>query len=147
MIAALLISLVLGVLLLAVVSGGANTAKNKARPKHRPTGAKFNPKTVQSRWSVIQSLMTQGGNGLRQAIMEADKLLDYVLQGQGYQGETMAERMRSANRQFTRRNDVWAAHKLRNALAHEVGFDLVPSQVKQSINAFERAIKDLGGGL
>jgi len=145
-IAALLISLVLGVLLLAVVSGGANSAKQKARPKGKPT-AKFSTKTVQSRWSVIQSLMTQGGNGLRQAIMEADKLLDYVLQGQGYQGETMAERMRSANRQFTRRNDVWAAHKLRNALAHEVGFDLVPSQVKQSINAFERAIKDLGGGL
>ena len=146
MIAALLISLVLGILLLAVVSGGANTAKQKSRPKGKPA-VKFNPKTVQSRWSVIMSLMTQGGNGLRQAIMEADKLLDYVLQGQGYSGETMAERMRSASRQFTRRNDVWAAHKLRNALAHEVGFDLVPSQVKQSITAYERAIKDLGGGL
>ena len=79
--------------------------------------------------------------------MEADKLLDYVLQGRGYRGDTMAERMRSANRQFSRRNEVWAAHKLRNALAHEVGFDLVPSQVKQSIKAYERAIKDLDGGL
>lgn len=146
MIAALIISLVLGVLLLAVVSGGANTAKSKSKPTGKPI-VRFNPKTVQSRWSVIQGLMTQGGNGLRQAVMEADKLLDYVLQGKGYRGDTMAERMRSANRQFTRRNDVWAAHKLRNALAHEVGFDLVPSQVKQSINAFERAIKDLDGGL
>ena len=146
MIAALIICLVLGFLLLAVVSSGANTAKSKAKPKGKPA-VRFNPKTVQSRWSVITSLMTQGGNGLRQAVMEADKLLDYVLQGQGYQGDTMAERMRSANRQFTRRNEVWAAHKLRNALAHEVGFDLVPSQVKQSIKAYERAIKDLGGGL
>jgi hypothetical protein len=144
-IAALLISLVLGVLLLAVVSSGSKTAKTKSRPG-KPS-VRLNTKTVQNRWSTIQSLTTQGGNGLRQAVMEADKLLDYVLQGKGYRGDTMGERMRSANLQFSRRNDVWAAHKLRNALAHEVGFDLVPSQVKQSISAFERAIKDLDGGL
>lgn len=145
MLAALVIGLVFGLLLLAVVSSGANTAKSKS--KYAKPTAKFNASTVKSRWSIIQSLMSQGGNGLRQAVMEADKLLDYVLQGKGYRGDTMGERMRSANSQFSRRNDVWAAHKLRNALAHEVDFDLVPSQVKQSIAAFERAIKDLGGGL
>jgi hypothetical protein len=144
-IAALIISLVLGLLLLAVVSSGSQTAKAKTR--HGKSSVRFNPKTVQSRWSIVQTMTSQGGNGLRQAIMEADKLLDYVLQGKGYRGDTMAERMRSANRQFTRRNDVWAAHKLRNALAHEVDFDLVPSQVKQSIKSYERAIKDLDGGL
>ena len=145
MIAALVISLVFGLLLLAVVSNGSNAAKSKSK-RAKPT-AKFNPATVKSRWTIIQDLTRQGGNGLRQAILEADKLLDYVLQGKGYRGDTMGERMRSANSQFSRRNDVWAAHKLRNALAHEVDFDLVPSQVKQSIAAFERAIKDLGGGL
>lgn len=145
MVAILVISLVFGLLLLAVVSSGANTAKS--RSKSGKPSIKFNPKTVQSRWSIVQTMTSQGGNGLRQAVMEADKLLDYVLQGKGYRGDTMAERMRSANRNFSRRNDVWAAHKLRNALAHEVGFDLVPSQVKQAITAFERAIKDLDGGL
>ena len=145
MIAALLISLVLGLLLLAVVSGGAKPSKGKTG-QGKPT-IRFSAKTVQSRWSIVQTMTSQGGNGLRQAIMEADKLLDYVLQGKGYRGDTMAERMKSANREFSRRNDVWAAHKLRNALAHEVDFDLVPSQVKQSVKAFERAIKDLDGGL
>lgn len=143
--AALVISLVFGLLLLAVVSSGSQASKPKSR--YGKPSVRFNPKTVQSRWSIVQTMTSQGGNGLRQAIMEADKLLDYVLQGKGYRGETMAERMRSANREFRRRNDVWAAHKLRNALAHEVDFDLVPSQVKQSIAAFERAIKDLDGGL
>ncbi len=144
-IAALLIALVFGFLLLAVVSGGSQSARKKSG-QGKPT-TRLNVKTVQNRWSIVQTMTTQGGNGLRQAIMEADKLLDYVLQGKGYRGETMAERMRSANREFSRRNDVWAAHKLRNALVHEVDFDLVPSQVKQSIAAFERAIKDLDGGL
>ena len=144
-IAGLLIALVFGFLLLAVVSGGSQSSKRKTG-QGKPT-TRLNTKTVQNRWSIVQTMTTQGGNGLRQAIMEADKLLDYVLQGKGYRGDTMAERMRSANREFSRRNDVWAAHKLRNALAHEVDFDLVPSQVKQSIKAFERAIKDLDGGL
>lgn len=141
----LIIALVFGFLLLAVVSGGSKKSSSKTG-KGKPT-IRLNTKTVQSRWSIVQTMSTQGGNGLRQAIMEADKLLDYVLKGKGYAGETMADRMRSANRDFSRRNDVWAAHKLRNALAHEVDFDLVPSQVKQSIKAFERAIKDLDGGL
>lgn len=145
MIAVLLISLVMGLLLLAVVSGGSKKPAVKTG-KGKPT-TRLNTKTVQNRWSIVQTMTSQGGNGLRQAIMEADKLLDYVLQGKGYRGETMAERMKSANKEFSRRNDVWAAHKLRNALAHEVDFDLVPSQVKQSIKAFERAIKDLDGGL
>ena len=145
MIAVLVISLVLGLLLLAVVSGGSKSARPKTG-QGKPT-VRLNTKTVQNRWDIVQTMTSQGGTGLRQAIMEADKLLDYVLQGKGYRGETMAERMRSANRMFSRRNDVWAAHKLRNALAHEVDFDLVPSQVKQSIKAFERAIKDLDGGL
>lgn len=144
-IAALLIALVFGFVLLAVMSAGASPSKSKIG-KGKPT-KRLNVKTVQNRWSIVQTMTSQGGNGLRQAIMEADKLLDYVLQGKGYRGDTMAERMRSANREFSRRNDVWAAHKLRNALAHEVDFDLVPSQVKQSIKAFERAIKDLDGGL
>lgn len=143
--AALVIILVVGLLLLAVVSGGSKSSKSKYAPKGPKP--RFNAQTVKKRWSIVQTMTSQGGNGLRQAIMEADKLLDYVLQGKGYRGETMAERMRSANRQFTRRNDVWAAHKLRNALAHEVDFDLVPRQVKQSIAAYERAIKDLDGGL
>lgn len=145
MLAALMIALVLGLLLLAVVSGGARTKKAHARP-HGPK-PRFSTKTVLNRWSVIKELPSQGGNGLRQAILEADKLLDYVLQGQGYRGDTMAERMRSANARFSRRNGVWAAHKLRNAVAHEINFDLVPSQVKSALNDYERAIKDLGGGL
>ena len=144
-VAALVIALVFGFLLLAVISSGSKSA-HKRTGQGKPT-VRLNVKTVQNRWSIVQTMTSQGGNGLRQAIMEADKLLDYVLQGKGYRGDTMAERMRSANREFSRRNDVWAAHKLRNALVHEVDFDLVPSQVKQSIKAYERAIKDLDGGL
>lgn len=145
MLASLVISLVVGLLLLAVVSGGSRTKKMHSRP--RGPKPRFSTATVQKRWSVIKELPAQGGNGLRQAILEADKLLDYVLQGQGYRGDTMAERMRSAGSRFSRRNGVWSAHKLRNAVAHEIEFDLVPSQVKSALADYERAIKDLGGGL
>jgi len=39
---------------------------------------------------------------------------------------------------------VWQAHKLRNHLAHEVGFEITPSHAREAIAAYQRALKDLG---
>lgn len=142
MLAVLLGVLVIGLLLLAVVSGGVKPAKvTKTRRTH------LDPKLVHARWTTILDLSSQGGAGLRQSIMEADKLLDYVLKGKGFAGETMADRLRSAGPKLSRRNAVWSAHKLRNVFAHEVDADVVASQVKDALKNYERAIRDLGGGL
>jgi hypothetical protein len=59
----------------------------------------------------------------------------------------MGERLKSARPRFADRglyDALWRAHKLRNALAHEVGFDLVPSQAKEALRDFERGLKYLG---
>jgi hypothetical protein len=85
-----------------------------------------------------------GAAGLKSAINEADKLLDHVMRQQGAGGDTMGERLKSFGNRFSDRNGVWRAHKLRNVLAHEVGFDLVPSQAREALADFERAMKDLG---
>lgn len=66
------------------------------------------------------------------------------MKSQGYSGEVMAERLKQAQTKLSDRNAVWSAHKLRNALAHEVGFDLVASQAQEALRAFERGLKDLG---
>jgi hypothetical protein len=39
---------------------------------------------------------------------------------------------------------VWRAHKLRNTLAHELNFDLVPSQAHEALADFERGLRELG---
>ncbi len=99
---------------------------------------------VRERWQTIQSLTKQGGNGLKNAVSEADKLLDYVLKAQGYAGQTLAERLKRAESKLSDKEAVWQAHKLRNALAHEVKFDLVASHAKEALEGFETGLRDLG---
>ena len=56
----------------------------------------------------------------------------------------MAERMTSASRVFSRRESVWAAHKLRNRIAHEHTVKINPEWTRKALASFKRALKDLG---
>jgi hypothetical protein len=102
-----------------------------------------NKELIKQRWSQIQAALRQGGIGPRHALMEADKLLDYVLIQQGYRGNTMAERLKNAEFRFRNKNQVWLAHKLRNQLVHEAEFSLADAQAKKALAAFQRALKEL----
>jgi hypothetical protein len=58
---------------------------------------------------------------LRHAVIEADKLVDYVLKKKGYGGETFADRLRNAEKDIDQKTyqNLWKAHKIRNQIAHE----------------------------
>jgi hypothetical protein len=79
----------------------------------------------------------------REAVIEADKLLDELLSKRGYAG-TLGDKLKKAGPAFTNVNDVWSAHKLRNRLAHELGVKISPEELKGALSKFERAYKDLG---
>ncbi|MBW3538289.1 hypothetical protein KY386_02225 [Candidatus Parcubacteria bacterium] len=145
MIYLLVIALVAGLLLYALVLSGSNrpVAKRGAGAR-RSSGRGVNRELVATRWATITATADSGGAGLRNAVSEADKLLDYVMRESGARGETMADRLRSFERRFSDVNGVWRAHKLRNSLAHDVGFDLVASQAREALRDFERGLKDLG---
>jgi hypothetical protein len=105
---------------------------------------------IAARWATITAMAgpAGGGNGLRQAVLEADKLLDQALRQSGLPGATMGDRLKAARPRFAADraayDRLWRAHKLRNALAHEVGFDLVPSQAREALRDFESALRTLG---
>lgn len=142
----LILVLAAALILFAAISGGKSGRRRRpARPaRGRATVTTMTRDQIYTRWQTIDAMAGTGGNGLRQAINEADKLLDHVLRQQGASGDSMADRMRSFNSRFSNRDEVWRAHKIRNALAHEVGFDLVPSQAKEALGAFRQALLDLG---
>jgi hypothetical protein len=79
------------------------------------------------------------------AIMDADKILDYVLSRYGYHG-SLGEKLKMAADKFSDVNGVWEAHKLRNRLAHEF-VELHREDVKIALKRFYRALKDLGAKL
>jgi hypothetical protein len=113
---------------------------------HKPAEAKpsLDVELVRSKWTDILSMQQAGPSGLKNALMEADKLLDYVMKARGFAGETMADRLRSGGQSLSNLNAVWEAHKLRNQLAHEVEHDLVAQQVRNALLTYQQAITDLG---
>jgi len=76
------------------------------------------------------------------AIMDADKILDYVLSRYGFDG-SLGEKLKSAAHKFSDINGVWEAHKLRNKIAHEF-VELTRGDVNIALRRFHRALKDLG---
>jgi hypothetical protein len=107
----------------------------------------FNPELVKTKWAELQAMAGSGPSGLKNALFEADKLLDYCMMGQGFTGETMGDRLKSGGNRFSNLNAIWAAHKLRNQLAHEVEIDTVAPQIKQAITDLGQGMRDLGVSL
>lgn len=58
---------------------------------------------------------------LKHAVIEADKLVDYILKRKGYSGATFADRLRSAQPYIDKYqyDAIWQGHKIRNLIAHE----------------------------
>lgn len=80
-----------------------------------------------------------------QAILDADKLLDYALSKHGFDGN-LGEKLKKAGARFSDLNGIWSAHKLRNSVAHELGMIDVKA-AKSALVSFKRALNDLGASL
>lgn len=98
-----------------------------------------------SRWMSIETkLKRDDENSYVVCVMEADKLLDQALREKGLGGKTTAERMKQCQGKWTNGNGVWAAHKLRNRLAHETDVRIDYERSRQALVAFKQGLKDVG---
>lgn len=71
-----------------------------------------------NRWNIVVGYMEGKEEALwRIGILEADNLLDELLVDRGYQGITMADKLKQAN--FNTIDLAWSAHKMRNRIAHD----------------------------
>jgi len=123
--------LIIGVSLLLII----------ALTRKSPPG--INKNEFRTKWLAIENSLDGTEPSRHLAILNADKLLDTALKARGFKGETMGERMKSAKKSFRNNNVVWAAHKLRNQIAHEE-VNVKPQTTKQALSAFKGALKDLG---
>ncbi len=73
------------------------------------------------RWDkVLLHVNSENPNDWRQAIIEADTILDDIISRTGYIGETLGEKMRSIEKSdFNTIDEAWEAHKVRNQIAHK----------------------------
>lgn len=101
---------------------------------------------VNDEWAAVQKHFFAGNaNDLKVAIMQADNILNVALQYAGVRGVNLGERLKNLKRdQMPNLEDVWAAHKLRNEIAHETGFSLKRDAAERALETYEAALKNLG---
>lgn len=98
-----------------------------------------------SRWQHIESLA--GGTSAsewREAIIEADIMLDDLLAKKGYRGDGVGEKLKSVEpADFGTLQDAWDAHKVRNQIAHEgSAFDLSESLARRTLARYESVFRE-----
>ena len=100
------------------------------------------------RWERVEEYMrSPSASDWKVAILEADNILDEIVERLGYRGETLGERMKNIEpSDFPFLDDAWKAHKTRNDIAHKGGPDFVLSRTlaERTINTYHRIFKELG---
>ncbi len=91
---------------------------------------------ISKRQEIENLARSQSAIELKHGVMEADKLVDFILRNKGYAGETFADRLRSAEMSMPKDvyNSVWTGHKVRNQLAHESDSRIGDSELREAID-------------
>lgn len=127
--------IILGVVVILIVLFGVYVLRYR---KQRLNSRSI--KEIQKLWTPLESLVKDHPD---QAILKADKLLDHALKKAGYTG-TLGEKLKKARAIFHDLDGLWAAHKLRNRIAHEVHIQVTERQAAHAMKAFKKALNDLG---
>jgi hypothetical protein len=113
---------------LAVVVGGffkllwwLITLPFKKRQRATGLSAEVRGQILNKKSEIVAMLNSENIYELKHAVIEADKLVDYILKAKGYAGETFADRLRSAEKYINNQTyqSIWQGHKIRNQIAHE----------------------------
>jgi len=101
---------------------------------------------IRDDWKKINAaIASKSPAQLRQALIMADRSLDAALKDIS-DGESMGERLKSAENRFDRYlySNIWGAHKIRNNLVHEAGFEPPHFILTENITVFKEALRALG---
>jgi hypothetical protein len=97
------------------------------------------------RWKKVTDLIgSTNQNDWKQAILEADTMLDLILSGLGYQGESIGEKLKRVQPgDLKNLDDAWEAHKVRNQIAHDgSAFQLSQHEANQTIARYRRVFEE-----
>jgi hypothetical protein len=95
---------------------------------------------------VLGYLFSQHGSDWKLAIIEADSMLDGLMDQLGFKGETLGEKLKSANQDnFPELTIAWEVHTVRNRIAHEgLAFELSQHEAKRIIALYEEIFHPYG---
>lgn len=109
-----------------------------------PVAARDIPK-AQLRWNRIkEEISSESEQNWRLAILEADIMLNELLDMLAYRGETMADKMKQVERADWKTIDLaWEGHKVRNTIAHQGSMHrLSEREARRVIGLYEQVFKE-----
>ncbi len=100
----------------------------------------------QNNWQDIKTLMASANpSDWNMAILRADSQLDNTLDDMGYEGDTLADRLKIVDpTKITSMDRVWSAHRLRNTIAHDPLQVYTREMMTHAFDSYEIAFKELG---
>lgn len=100
-----------------------------------------------NRWNHVRQMVeSPNENDWRQAIIEADIMLDDLLSQLGYAGQSVGEKLKAVDpSRFQSLQYAWDAHKVRNEIAHAgQGYKLDEHQAHRTIAMYEVVMREHG---
>jgi hypothetical protein len=100
---------------------------------------------TQAKWErIVDDVRSDDERKWRLAILEADIMLNDLLDVLGYKGETMGDKMKQADvAEFNTIDFAWEAHKIRNRIAHEgVDHPLTQHEAVRVMRMYERVFRE-----
>ncbi|MBI5126154.1 MAG: hypothetical protein HZA80_00075 [Candidatus Taylorbacteria bacterium] len=97
------------------------------------------------RWrKILEHLETENQNDWRQAVIEADIILDEILTKQGYKGESIGEKLKRVEKaDFATLDSAWEAHLVRNRIAHDgASYELNKYEARRIINLYKQVFSE-----
>ena len=78
------------------------------------------------------------------SIIEADNLLNEIIERMGFPGETLGDRLKKLTKiQLPSIDQVWEAHKARNNIVHDPDYRLSLDQARKVLEIYEKALQEL----
>lgn len=127
----------------------------KIREIHHKEHERYEPVHVEEieakakliQWQVVlDHVNSESPAEWKLAILEADSMLDEILDFEGYQGESVGEKLKSMDPlDLPSYSDAWEAHKVRNQIAHEgATMDFSKKIARDTITKYGKVFKDFG---
>lgn len=107
------------------------------------SGIIIKPKT-NFRWeAIVEHVNTETPAEWKQAIIEADKMLEELVDSFNLPGDNLGEKLKNISRaEFTTLDDAWEAHKVRNRIAHEIGYNISQYEARRIIGLYEKVFRE-----
>lgn len=112
--------------------------------KKRSRRDSFDYEYIKSKSQLIEKLLNgESESEYSLALIEADKLLDFLLKSWHFAGNTLGERLKVAGYRFPELRKVWPAHKMRNRIVHESSAIVTQHQAKSYWKDYQKAYRIL----